>query len=130
MFRTYKVTAKNLILEKLAIKRNGKTLRLTVRASLDDFARTFPALMEDLKQAEEKLAAGFSQETMDAFCAATRACLAVLFGEDATGKLFDFYEGHTLDLMDDITPFIYDRIVPAISKYRLGKVRREVSKSK
>ena len=105
---------RNHIMEDLQVEDNGKTLDLHVDLSVDSIVKGYLAAAKDLTQAQADLRQGETEEKYEALGRAIVGLFNVIFGEEQTKQLVEFYgEGYT-ELLADIIPFINETGVPKI----------------
>lgn len=110
------IKSKNRLSDTLTVKSGVKTLTLTVDMDLAAAAQALRKAQQQLAEAQKVAIENRTQETAEAYGAALRGLICVVFGEKQTDSLIDFYEGQPQSLLDDIMPYIFRHIVPAVTK--------------
>lgn len=113
----YQITRKNRIKETLQLcHANGDVaVELEVDLNVDDIAGRVNKAYEALGMAQLALQKDQnSQKAMEAYGAAVIAVLDVIFGEDGSKQIVEFYEGRYSEMLLDLFPFINGEIMPKI----------------
>lgn len=111
----YKIK-RNHILEDLEIEDNDKKLNLTVDIDVDRILKQYMEAGSTVAKAQESVKNGTGQE--EALGEAILALFCLIFGEDQTKQLVDFYGERYLEMLSDVVPFINDVITPRIMEAR------------
>lgn len=113
----YQITRKNRIKEELQLCHADGSVALSIDVDLnvDEMAGRLAKAQDTLAQAQNTARENpTSEEALEAYGNAIGSLFTVLFGEDNTVKILDFYEGNYSEMLLDIFPFINDVIMPAI----------------
>ena len=113
----YQITRKNRIKEELQLCHADGSVALSINVDLnvDEMAGRLAKAQDTLAQAQNTARENpTSEEALEAYGNAIGSLFTVLFGEDNTVKILDFYEGNYSEMLLDIFPFINDVIMPAI----------------
>lgn len=113
----YQITRKNRIKETLQLcHANGDVaVELEVDLNVDEIAGHANKAYEALGMAQLALQKDQnSQKAMEAYGDAVIAVLDVIFGEEGTKQIAEFYEGHYSEMLLDLFPFINGEIMPKI----------------
>ena len=113
----YKIQRKNRIKEELQLCHADGSVALSIDVDLnvDEMAGRLAKAQDTLAQAQNTARENpTSEEALEAYGNAIGSLFTVLFGEDNTVKILDFYEGNYSEMLLDIFPFINDVIMPAI----------------
>lgn len=110
------IKSKNRLSDTLTVKSGVKALTLTVDMDLAAAAQALRKAQQQLAEAQKVAIENRTHETAEAYGAALRGLICVVFGEKQTDSLIDFYEGQPQSLLDDLMPYIFRYIVPAVSK--------------
>ena len=130
----YTVTRKNEIHEELAIKNlKGETeLVLSVYLRVDEVLSQYNRIRRILGEAQHELSKNPTGEvTLVAFGKAVIALFSLVFGEEGTKKLLEYYGNGYSEMLQDVAPFIADVINPQIEaamKARANTYKRMVTK--
>lgn len=131
----YKIRRKQTIEESLVIEDSkGETvLELPVKLHVDDILVSYNRLRSMLGEAQRHLQREpESEECMTAYGAAVLALLELVFGKEGSAKLLEYYENRYMELLEDVAPFIIDRIQPqmeAAMRERAEKLQRMAGKA-
>lgn len=113
----YKIQRKNRIKEELQLCHADGSVALSIDVDLnvDDMAGRLAKAQDTLAQAQNTARDNpTSEEALEAYGNAIGSLFTVLFGEDNTVKILEFYEGNYSEMLLDVFPFINDVIMPAI----------------
>ena len=96
---------------------------ITINLSADDIIKEFTKTQNDIIRADIELkkaqAEGVSVENMNQRVAmygeAIIAMFRLIFGEETTEKILNFYENNYSEVIDMVFPFIQDEIIPEIN---------------
>jgi len=113
----YQITRKNRIKETLQLcHANGDVAcSIDVDLNVDEIAGRVNKARDVLGEAQNALQRDpDSAATMEAYGNAVIALFNVLFTEDGTRQLVDFYEGNYTEMLLDVFPFINNEIMPKI----------------
>lgn len=109
---------RNHIVEELEIEDNGKVLHLDVDISVDEIIReyiTARVRMQGASQAAKKAKnendLGKAEEAMGD---AVISLFNIVFGQDNTKKILDFYDGKYIAMLEEISPFILEVVEPRV----------------
>lgn len=125
---------RNHIVEDLEIEDNGKTLTLKVDLNVDTILHQYNAAQYKIAQAsQDAKQAANDKDLAKAETAMGNAVLGlfeVIFGEDQTQKIIDFYGDKPLEMLGDIAPFISEVVAPKImtAQQRIADRYKQVSK--
>ena len=108
--------------DEVTIQDGDQTLTLTVDLYVDDVLADISRVRAELAEAQQKIrrlkqeGAG-DAETIDAVNNLTGAAtelFRLIFGEEQTIQIDQFYNGRTLSMLADFMPYFTDVILPAI----------------
>lgn len=126
---------RNHIVEDLEIEDNGKTLNLKVDLNVDTILHRYNKAQYKIAEAsaQAKTAAdekelGMAEEAMGN---AVLGLFEIVFGEEQTKQIIDFYGGDkALEMLGDIAPFINDVVAPKVNEaqQRVADRYKQVSK--
>lgn len=123
------IKSKNRLSDTLTVKSGVKALTLTVDMDLAAAAQALRKAQQQLAEAQKDAIENRTQETAEAYGAALRGLICVVFGEKQTDSLIDFYEGQPQSMLDDLMPYIFRYIVPAVSKASRRRARQLTHRS-
>lgn len=115
----YQVTRKNRIKEQLQLCHADGTVALTAEVDLnvDVIASRVSKAYETLGMAQNALSEDpRNPATMEAYGNAVIAVFNVIFGEEQTAAIVEFYEGNYTEMLLDLFPFINNEIMPKIAE--------------
>ena len=115
----YQVTRKNRIKEQLQLCHADGTVALTadVDLNVDIIANRVSKAYEAPGMAQNALTNDpRNPATMEAYGNAVIAVFNVIFGEDQTAAIVEFYEGNYTEMLLDLFPFINNEIMPKIAE--------------
>ena len=134
----YQVTRKNRIKEQLQLCHADGTVALTAEVDLnvDVIASRVSKAYETLGMAQNALSEDpRNPATMEAYGNAVIAVFNVIFGEEQTAAIVEFYENNYTEMLLDLFPFINNEIMPKIAeasearKAQLLEAAKEAQKS-
>lgn len=96
---------------------------ITINLSADDIIKEFTKTQNDIIRADIEIkkaqAEGVSVENMNQRVAmygeAIIAMFRLIFGEETTEKILNFYENNYTEVIEMVFPFIQDEIIPEIN---------------
>lgn len=115
----YQVTRKNRIKEQLQLCHPDGTVALTadVDLNVDIIANRVSKAYEALGMAQNALTNDpRNPATMEAYGNAVIAVFNVIFGEEQTAAIVEFYENNWTEMLLDLFPFINNEIMPKIAE--------------
>ena len=115
----YQVTRKNRIKEQLQLCHSDGTVALTadVDLNVDIIANRVSKAYEALGMAQNALTNDpRNPATMEAYGNAVIAVFNVIFGEEQTAAIVEFYENNWTEMLLDLFPFINNEIMPKIAE--------------
>ena len=93
------IKSKNRLSDTLTVKSGVKTLTLTVDMDLAAAAQALRKAQQEVAEAQKVAIENRTQETAEAYGAALRGLICVVFGEKQTDSLIDFYEGQPQSML-------------------------------
>lgn len=129
----YKVK-RNHIVEELEIEDNGKFLTLKVDISVDSSLRAYNSAQYKIAQASIMAKEATEEKDMskaeEAMGNAVLGLFEVIFGEEQTKQIIEFYDNKSLEMLGDIAPFISDVVAPKFKEAqdRIKESYKQVSK--
>lgn len=130
----YKVQRKQTIKDTLVIENSAGEQDLVLEVSLhvDDIVGQYNRLRAMMGEAQAKLQKDpTNEESLAAYGYTVMALFSLVFGEDGASKLLDYYGNRYTEMLEDVAPFIVDRIQPQMQeamKERAKKFRRMAGK--
>ncbi|MBQ7845001.1 MAG: hypothetical protein IJ392_02490 [Clostridia bacterium] len=113
----------------LTLSSGVKSLTLHVDLDLVHTAQRMRKAKENLAEAQNNAMDHRSDETAAAYGQALRELICVVFGQEQTDSLLIFYEGRPDSMIEDIMPYILNKIVPMVNKAS-RKRAKELAKSR
>lgn len=113
------------IVDELRIEDGDKSLVLNVNIYIDDIMEDFETRRAIIGKAQQNLTELKKSKTADAeqlaaaadaLNEAVSALFGMIFGEEQTRELLDFYDGRPLTMLADFLPYITQVILPEIKK--------------
>lgn len=98
---------------------NGKVeKRLTVDIVCDDFRNRYPAVMAEVKKAQDLINENGDQDANAVVAAqiAVKSVFVLVFGEIQTRELLEYYENRYYEAFTDVINFVTDEVMPEIKK--------------
>lgn len=129
----YKIKRNHLV-EDLQIEDNGKTLDLKVDINVDSVLQQYNKAQYRIAQASQAAKEAADSKDMEkaeeAMGNAILGLFEVVFGQDQTQKIIEFYDNKALEMLGDIAPFITDVVAPKIQEAQqaIEEKYRQVSK--
>lgn len=111
----YQIT-RNHVVEDLELDDNGKKLNLHVDLNVDSILRRYLAVAAELTRAQNDVSKGLTEERVEKLGTAILNVFGVIFGDEQTKKLVDFYDGAYTEMLADVAPFINDVVVPKVNE--------------
>ena len=125
---------RNHLVEELEIEDNGETLILTVDINIDSMIKKYNQAQYRIAQASINAKAAAGEKDMakaeEAMGEAVLSLFEVIFGENQTKKILEFYDERILEMLGDIAPFISEVVAPAFqnAQAKIAERYRQVSK--
>ncbi len=123
-----KIQSKNRYSDKLVISSGLKRLELVVDLDLTTAAQAIRKAREVLAIAQQTALAAPTQENIEAFGRGLRMLVVSVFGTEQSIRIMDWYEDRPEAMLDDIMPYILEKIAPMVIRYSAQR-RREVEKA-
>lgn len=115
----YKIKRNHLV-EDLQIEDNGKTLDLKVDINVDTILKQYNRAQYRIAQASQAAKEAANEKDMEKveeeMGNAIFGLFEVVFGQDQTQKIVEFYDNKALEMLGDIAPFITDVVAPKIQE--------------
>ena len=126
----YKIKRKHTIEDELIIDDlNGKeALRIPVNIYIDDILAQYNRLRRILGEAQHNVEENpTSEKALTGLGEAVVALFNLIFGDEWSSKLLEFYDNRWSEMLEDVAPFIDECIQPKINmamRDRADKFRR------
>lgn len=122
-----KIHSKNRYSERLTISSGASKLTLTVDLDLSTAAQRLRKAREVLAQAQIDALKDPSPEHVAAFGQGIRLLVETVFGKEQTNRILVFYEDRAEALLDDLMPYILNRIAPIVARHSAAR-RKELER--
>ena len=125
---------RNHIVEDLEIEDNGKILTLNVDLNVDTILHQYNQAQYKIAQASENAKKAANEKDLasaeEAMGNAVLGLFEVIFSEDQTKQIIDFYGDKPLEMLGDIAPFISEVVAPRImeAQQRIADRYKQVSR--
>lgn len=132
----YKIQRKQTIKDELVIcgSTGEEELFLPVNLCVDDVIRQYNRLRSMLGEAQAELQKDpKSEECLTKYGYTVMALFELVFGSEGAKKLLSYYDKRYTEMLEDVAPFIVDRIQPQMSaamKERAEKFKKIAGKVK
>ena len=119
----YEINRRPHVREELTVRDGDKEMTVSVDIDVHQIMTRYTGAVQKIKEAEDELKklkadGGLNTDNMGlAYAALGKAVLnlfVLLFGDDQTTRIVDFYDGNHAEMLADFVPFLQDVIVPAI----------------
>lgn len=107
---------RNHVVENLELDDNGKKLNLHVDLNVDSILRRYLAVAGELTRAQRDINKGLTEERVEKLGQAIIDVFGVIFGDEQTKQLIDFYDGAYTEMLADVAPFINDVVAPKVNE--------------
>lgn len=107
---------RNHVSEDLRVEDNGKTLDLHVDLNVDAIMQRYVAAAKSLAEAQREIRKGTDEVKVQRLGAAIVDVFGVVFGQEQTKQLIEFYDGAYTEMLADVAPFINDVVAPKINE--------------
>ena len=116
----YQIKKKKHIIKQLELLNDkGKPEKtLSIDIVVDDFRNRYPSVMADIRKAQSMIDEK-GQDNVEAIAAsqiAIKALFVLVFGQQQTKTLIEYYENRYFEGFMDIIPFVTDEIMPEVQK--------------
>lgn len=119
----YQIKKSNRITEDVEFLGENGEVELTLKLDIDieriagDFRKAQIAVMNAEKAVKEKQ----TDELLEAYGKAIVNFIQLIFGNENTQKLIDYFDGRYINMMCQTLPFICDVVIPTLKKSVLQK---------
>lgn len=107
---------RNHVTEELQVEDNGKTLDLRVDLNVDAIMQRYVAAARSLAVAQKEIRKGSDEDRVQKLGAAIVELFGVIFGQEQTKQLVEFYSGAYTEMLADVAPFVNDVVAPKINE--------------
>ena len=107
---------RNRVVEDLELDDNGKKLVIHVDFNVDNMLRRYLQAAGELSKAQAALKDGSTEARVEALGEAILNVFSVVFGDEQTKLIVDFYDGAYMEMLAEVAPFISDVVAPKISE--------------
>lgn len=107
---------RNHVVEDLQVEDNGKTLDLHVDLNMDGIMQRYTAAAKTFADAQRAVRSSQTEERITAYGEAILGFFSVIFGDDQTKQLVEFYDGAYTEMLTDVIPFINDVVAPKVAE--------------
>ncbi len=108
----------------LELEDGDKTLSIEVEINFDRVCRSYREAEVALAHAQKCASeTPTDPETLETYGVAIAAVFAVLFGEENTMRILQFYEDDYVSMLGDIWPYITGVLLPAMQQAREKKLQ-------
>ena len=122
-----RIHSKHRFSDSLIISSGTKNLELLVDLDLTSAAQAIRKAREVLAVAQQAALKNPSAENMEAFGRGLRMLVVSVFGTKQATKIIDFYDDRAEAMLDDIMPYILNKIAPIVIRYSSNR-RKELEK--
>ena len=119
----HRIRSKSRFSDTITLSSGAKTLTLRVDLDLTHAAQQMRKAKEALAEAQNAVMERQTDETMGVYGLALRGVIAVVFGEEQTDSLLTFYEGRPDSMIEDILPYVLDRVAPMMARASRKRAR-------
>lgn len=128
---SYKITRSNHILDSITVEDNGQELTISVDLVVDDILAGYNKALRAIQEAQEQAEGAKGGEDPDAIEHANEALgkavvalFGLIFGEEQTERIVDFYTGRYLEMLGDFIPYITQEIMPKVQQAKNTLAKR------
>jgi len=107
---------RNHVTEELQVEDNGKTLDLHVDLNVDAIMQRYVAAARSLAEAQKEIRKGSDEDRVQKLGASIVELFGVIFGQEQTKQLVEFYSGAYTEMLADVAPFVNDVVAPKINE--------------
>lgn len=134
----YQITRANRLIDTLQLIGVDGELKAEIDVNIDlsRIARDYRARVldyEDAREGYEKARASNNtdaeKDALNSLGKAVIALYALLFGQDITRQIVDFFEGDYIEMVLQTFPFVFDVVAPAVAEYAKNQ-RKQIVRSK
>lgn len=119
----HRIRSKSRFSDTVTLTSGTNTLTLHVDLDLTHAAQQMRKAKEVLAEAQAAVLDRQTDETIGVYGMALRGVIAVVFGEEQTDSLLTFYEGRPDSMIEDILPYVLDRVAPMMARASRKRAR-------
>ncbi|MGN1020342.1 MAG: hypothetical protein ACI4O7_08190 [Aristaeellaceae bacterium] len=120
----HRIKSKSRFSDTVTLTSGANTLTLQVDLDLTHAAQQMRKAKEVLAEAQSAVLEHQTDETIGVYGMALRGVIAVVFGEEQTDSLLAFYEGRPDSMIEDILPYVLDRVAPMMARASRKRARQ------
>lgn len=120
----HRIKSKSRFSDTVTLTSGTNTLTLHVDLDLTHAAQQMRKAREVLAEAQSAVLDRQTDETIGVYGMALRGVIAVVFGEEQTDSLLTFYEGRPDSMIEDILPYVLDRVAPMMARASRKRARQ------
>ncbi len=117
------VRSKSRFSDSLTISTGASKKKIRVDLDLIHSAQQIIKAREKVAEAQQEALKNPSAAATEKYGQALRFLVASVFGEKQSDELITFYEGHYDSMLNDIMPYIFKRVVPAVQRASKARAR-------
>lgn len=110
------IRSKSRFTDSLIIGTGTEKKKVAVDIDLIHSARRIRKAREAVAEAQQQALKNPSDASVQQYGQALRSLVAAVFGDAQADALVSFYEGHYDSMLNDIMPYIFKRVVPAMQR--------------
>ena len=117
----YQIKRQAHVTDEIQLEDNGKQLTVKVDLQVERILRDYNAAWAKIRAAQKQIQdlkekGENTEDAAAAVGAAIMSLFALLFGEEQTRQIMDFYDGAYLEMLADFVPYISEKIVPKVQE--------------
>lgn len=115
----YTIKRSNHIVDDIHLEDNGNTLDITVDLTVDDILKEYNTTIKRISTLQNEIQQMPAEEVGDAYAKLGGEIInlfTLLFGQEQTEEIMEFYGGRSMEMLGDFLPFITDSLVPKINE--------------
>lgn len=124
------VRSKNRFSDSLTISTGLVKKKIVVELDLLHSAQQIIKAREMVAEAQKEALEAPSASAIEKYGRALRSLVSSVFGEKQADELITFYEGQYDSMLNDVMPFIFKRVIPAITRASKARARAYQRKKK
>lgn len=124
------VRSKNRFSDSLTIGTGLVKKKIVVELDLLHSAQQIIKAREMVAEAQKEALEAPSASAIEKYGLALRSLVSSVFGEKQADELITFYEGQYDSMLNDVMPFVFKRVIPAINRASKARARAYQRKKK
>lgn len=133
----YQIQKSPHVREEVTVTDDGRELTVNVDVDVHQIMTRYNGAVQKIREAEDEIkklreGEGLNPDNIgEAYAALGRAIMNLfnlLFGEEQTNRIMEFYEGNSAEMLADFVPFLQDVVTPKIRDAQLQISRRYAAK--